>query len=343
MKTVRFYDKQDIRIEDVEMPKLQKGGIIAKVVACAICGTDVKLYCNGNPRMKPPQIIGHEFVAEITELDNSIEDFSIGDYVTMATSISCGKCDYCRTGHTNRCEELKCISYDYPGAFAEFISVPSLAIENGNLVKTPKKVGEMAALAEPISCAINSQIISGIKSGDCVVIVGCGPLGAIHTQVAKAFGATKIIVTELSRNRLQMAEKLGVDEIIDVSRSNPVEKIMRMTNNRGADIAIVTAPVAKVQEESLRVVKKGGMVNLFASLPRGSSMLNLDSRIIHYRELSITGASDSSPEHVKLAVKFLSEGLISEDIVTHRLNLQNFFDGIQLMKKEESLKILLIP
>ena len=343
MKAIRFYDKGDIRIEEIDVPKLQPGGLLVKIEACAICGTDLKMYLKGNPRVKPPQTIGHEFVGKIVEVGKEVEGFSIDDRVTMATSISCGSCAVCKAGHTNRCEKLSCISYDYPGAFAEYLAIPSDGVERGNVVKVPKNLGDLAALAEPVSCAINSQILAGVKSGDTVVIVGCGSLGAIHAQLAKANGAARIIITQRSQVRLKLAEELEVDEIIDALKFDVVHEVMRLTAGIGADVVIVTAPDAGAQQQGFRMARKGGMINLFASLPKGASELKIDSRLIHYRELFISGASDSTPYHVELAVKLLNEGLISEKVITHRLPIDKFIDGITLMKECKGFKILIKP
>ena len=343
MKAVRYYGKEDLRVEDIAKPKPEKGGLLAKVEACAICGTDLKAYFSGNPRIKPPQTIGHEFVGEIVELGEGTTGFGLGERVTMATSISCGKCSVCRAGYTNRCEDIKPVSYEYPGAFAEYIAIPAAGVDGGNVIKVPPSLGEMAALAEPVSCAINAQILAGVKSGHTVVVVGCGPLGAIHTQVAKANGAAKVIATERSPRRLELAQKLGVHEIIDASKNDPVEEVLKLTDGVGADVVMVTAPVAAAQVQALGMARKGGMINLFASLPRGASELNIDSRLIHYRELFISGASDSSPVHVQLAVKMLNEGLICPEIITHHLPIEEFMDGLMLMKNEDGLKVLIRP
>ena len=343
MKAVRFYDKGDIRVEDAPKPQLEAGGLLVKVEGCAICGTDIKMYLKGNPRIKPPQVIGHEFVGEIVEVGKDAAGYEVGERITMATSISCGSCAVCRAGFTNRCENLKPISYDYPGAFAEYIAVPPAGVRGGNAVKVPQSLGEMAALAEPVSCAVNAQILAGVKAGDTVVVVGCGPLGAIHTQVAKANGATRVIVTERSANRLKLAEQLEIDEIIDASKTDPAEEVMKLTAGIGADVVMVTAPAVPAQEQALSMARKGGMINLFASLPKGGSELKIDARLIHYRELFISGASDSTPKHVEVAVRLLDKGLISKNIITHRYPLEKFMDGLELMRNEEGLKVLMKP
>lgn len=343
MKAVRFYAQKDIRVEEIDIPKPQSGGLLVKVEACAICGTDLKMYVKGDPRVPSPQTIGHEFVGEIVEVGKDVTGFSAGERVTMATSISCGRCAVCRTGHTNRCENLTPVSRDFPGAFAEYIAIPTTGVAGGNVVKIPDTLGAMAALAEPISCAVNAQILAGVKMGDTVVVVGCGPLGAIHTQVARANGATKIIVTQRSATRLKLAESLGVDHIIDAGHSDPVAEVMKLTDGIGADVVIVTAPSVSAQEQSLSMARKGGMINLFAGLPQGDSELRLDSRLIHYRELFLSGGSDSTAHHVELAVRLLDKGFISESIITHNLPIDKFIDGLMLMKERKSLKVLIKP
>ena len=344
MKSVRYYGPEDVRIEDIPVPRIEPGGILVKIEACAICGTDFKAYYNGNPRIKPPQTLGHEFVGKIVEVASEVKDFKVGERVTMATSISCGHCHFCSLGQTNRCLQLTPISYDYPGAFAEYLAIPAKGVSGGFVVKVPENLGEEASLAEPISCAVNAQILAGVKPDDTVVVVGAGPMGAIHAQVARANGAKKIIVTQRSKNRLQMAKNFGVDVLIDITLTDPVEEVKHLTNGLGADVIIVTAPDAAAQEEAFFMVKKGGMVNLFAGLPKDASTLQLDSRLIHYGEIFISGASDSTVQHIKIALEIMQKGLInSKAIITHRLPMAGFRKGIELLKERKALKILLKP
>ncbi|PIP15710.1 MAG: hypothetical protein COX46_05180, partial [bacterium (Candidatus Ratteibacteria) CG23_combo_of_CG06-09_8_20_14_all_48_7] len=273
-----------------------------------------------------------------------VKSFQVGNRVTMATSISCGKCNFCQLGQTNRCSQLTPISYDYPGAFAEFLAIPARGISGGFVVKVPNGLGEEACLAEPISCAVNAQTLAGVKSGDTVVVIGAGPMGAIHTQLARANGAEKIIVTQRSKARLTLAKNFGADAVIDVTTTEPVETVKRLTNGLGADVVIVTAPEASAQEQAFYMVKKGGMVNLFASLPKGSSTLQMDSRLIHYNEIFLSGASDSTAKHMEIALALLSKRLINPGaIITHRLLLTDFHRGIQLLKERKALKVLLKP
>jgi L-iditol 2-dehydrogenase len=343
MKAVVYHQAGDIRIENIHEPKIEAGGLLVKVQACAICGTDLKMYQKGDPRVPPGQIIGHEFVGEIVECGPRVQGYAVGERVTMATSISCGRCGFCQEGFTNRCEHLTPISRTYPGAFAEYIAIPASGVEGGFVIKVPKTLGEIAALAEPVSCAVNAQILAGVKQGDTVVVMGCGPLGAIHTQVARARGAVKVIATGRSAWRLKQAESLEIDAVIDTTKVDLVDEVMRMTDGLGADMVIATIPTIESQEQAFSLARKGGMVNLFAGLPRGQSSLTVDSRLIHYREIFVSGASDSTPQHVELAVKLLAKGPVWDRIVTHRFPLGRFMEALRLMEQRQCLKILIYP
>ena len=215
MKAVRYYGEGDFRVEEVPEPKRRPDNLVAQVLCTAICGTDVKLFKQDNPRFKKGQTLGHEFCAEVVHVGDDVPGWALGDRLTMATSISCMDCPACRAGRTNLCDHLTPISADYPGAFAEFIEVPPAGIRGGNAVKVPAAVpNEWAALAEPLSCAINAQQEAGVGPGDSVLIVGGGPLGCLHVEVARAFGAAKVFIVQRSQPRLGLCAKMRVDEVI---------------------------------------------------------------------------------------------------------------------------------
>lgn len=345
MKAVVYYGPGDVRLEERPYPKLKKNNLIVKVTCCAICGTDLKLATIGNPRFHPPRIIGHEMVGKIFEIGSDLSGFSIGDRITLATTISCGNCYYCKLGLGNICPNARPISCDFDGAFAEYLLVPHQAIIRGNVIKVPDSVSdEAAALSEPLSCAINAQEIAGVKPGDNVVIIGGGPLGALHAGLAKALGASEVIIVQRSEPRLTYLKRLKDVIVVDSENEDVSSIIKERTNGLGADIVIVCAPDREIMEKSIFFTRKGGTVSLFASLPKENANLTFNSRIIHYGELRIVGSSDSRPEHVIKAVELLSKGKINTDvIITHKIALEDIFKGIELMKNSRSLKILVYP
>jgi L-iditol 2-dehydrogenase len=345
MKAVRFYAPGDVRVEEIQIPDCVPGEILVKVDACAVCGSDLKTFRVGNPRMKPPITIGHEFTGIIERIPERISGFEKGDRIVMATSISCGECLYCRKGLTNLCINLAPMGFAYNGGMAEYVTIPRNAIANGHLIKVPEGIkAEHAALAEPLSCAVNSACQSRIGKGDFVLIMGGGPMAILNALAAREFGASKIFMTELSAPRLKQAGLFNIDRIINPSKENVKKIIMEETSGYGADVVIVAAPAAAPQEESLELVRKQGTVCLFASLPKGRSSLNIDSRLIHYNEIHLTGSSDSTAKHVKRAVEMLSSpGFPAEKLVTHILGLDKINDAFKLMERGDALRVVLKP
>ncbi len=345
MKAAVYYGPADIRVEEQPDRVPTANNMIVEIHCCAICGTDLKLATIGNPRYHPPRIIGHEIISHITHVGANVEGFALGERVTFATTLACGHCPYCQRGLGNICPNRMPISNDFDGAFAKYMEVPPLAIQGGNVIKVPDSVpDEAASLSEPMSCVINALDIAGLKAGDRILIIGGGPLGALHAEVAKALGATEVMIVQRSEPRLSMLRNLPDVTVIDGANQDVMSIVKERADGLGADVVSVCAPSQEAQEGGMHYARMGGAVSLFASLPTGASDITLDSRVIHYGELRITGASDSRPEHVSKAVQLMAEGKINADpIITHRVSLEKIHDGLDLMKAKQSLKVLVYP
>ena len=308
MNAVIYYGKGDVRYEKTPLPICRAGELRVRVEACAVCGSDFKTFNNGNPRMKPPIVMGHEFTGAIETVGDEVTGFAVGDRIVMATSISCGECVYCRRGWNNLCAKLNPMGFSYPGGMAEYLIVPSAAIRNGHVVKVPDAIApEHAALSEPVSCAVNCVENCGISGGEIVVIVGAGPLGILNMYVARKYGATKLILAQRAGKRFAQATSFPCDRLVNTTTEDLATVVRSETGGVGADVVIVAAPDAAAQEQSLDLVRKRGRICFFASLPAGASMLSLDSRKIHYNELFVCGASDSTPTQVRKAVALLAK------------------------------------
>ena len=334
-----------VEILDRPEPAPEPDNLIIAVACCAICGTDLKLATSGHPRWKPGVVIGHEIAGRVVHVGRQVKGFAAGERVTLATTLSCGCCPFCARGLGNLCPNCRPISIDYDGGFAPLLAVPSLALAGGNVIKAPSGVPDAAAaLAEPMSCAINAQELVGLKKGDRVAIIGGGPMGAIHAELAKAAGAAAVMVAQRSEPRLSLLRKLRGVIVIDGAHEDVRARVLAETEQLGADVVIVCAPDRAVFEQSLGLARKGGAISLFASLPKGASDITLDSCAIHYNELRVVGCSDSRPEHVHKAINLLAEGKIdAAALVTHNLPLSRFHEGIELMKRKKSLKVLIWP
>jgi len=345
MRAVVYHGKGDIRNDMIPAPECGDDEVRAKVDACAVCGTDLKTHGHGNPRIVPPKVMGHEFTGILDIVGKNVSGLSVGDRVVMATSVSCGECYYCKRGWTNLCVDLAPMGFTFEGGMAEFVTIPARAIANGHVIKVPDGVkAEHAALAEPLSCAVNSCENCNIEEGDTVVVVGAGPMGIMNACVAQQFGAAKIILAEINEARLKQAEPFGFDLLVNPAEQD-LEKIVKdETDGLGADICIVAAPAAPPQETAPALVRKRGTVCLFASLPADRCDITLNSRTVHYGEIRVVGTSDSTPKQVAKAVEFIAGGtLLADKLASHILPLEGIHDAYELMKSGEALRVVLKP
>jgi L-iditol 2-dehydrogenase len=345
MKAIVYGGVGKVELREVAKPKTSKGSLIVRVHSCAICGTDVKAYSIGIASIKPPVILGHEFVGTVEETGRNVQGFRPGDRVTMATTIPCGSCRMCRRNHFNLCENKLPVGTYINGAFAEYLEVPPRAIEHGNLMKVPDTLSnDDGALSEPLGCVINSQNIAGVGFPDRVVVIGGGPLGLLQAETSKARGAFQTILVQRSRKRSEMAKKFNIDHVICSGDTDPVEAVNELTDCEGANVVINAAPDRSAVQLAFQLVSKAGRVSLFASVPKDNPMVETDVNLIHYNQISVFGASDSTPANHRDALKLLSAGKIScSALITHTLDLKNFFKGIEAIQNREALKVIIRP
>lgn len=345
MKAVVYYAPKDMRVEMVPIPACGADEIRVKVDACAVCGTDLKSYLVGNPRIKAPLVSGHEFTGIVETVGAQVKGFATGERVVMATSVSCGECYYCKQGWPNLCADVAPMGFSYPGGMAEYVTIPARALQHGHVIKVPAHVkAEHAALAEPVSCTVNAMENCQLQPGMTVVVIGAGPMGILNACVARGMGASKVILAEVNEARLKQADAFGFDRLVNPSKEDLTQIVLAETGGFGADVALVAAPAAPPQEQALSMVRKRGTVCLFASLPVGKNMLSMDSRKIHYGELRVVGTSDSTPKQVEKAVALIANNEIpAEQIATHRLPLDGILKSFELMQSGEALRVVLIP
>lgn len=345
MRAVVYHGPKEIRVDEVARPECGVGELRVRVDACAVCGTDLKTWHVGNPRIKPPMVMGHEFTGVVETVGAGASGFAEGERVVMATSVSCGGCFYCQRGWSNLCAELAPMGFSYPGGMAEYVTIPARALRNGHVIKVPAGVrAEHAALAEPLSCTVNAAENCGIAPGETVVVIGAGPMGIMNACMAKEFGAGKVLLAEVNEGRLRQAEVFGFDRLVNPATEELARIVKDETGGVGADVVIVAAPAAAPQEQALDMVRKRGTVCLFASLPVGKSNLTLDSRKIHYNEVRVVGTSDSTPAQVARAVGLIAGGALPcERLASHTLGLEGIFEAYELMMRGEALRVVLVP
>lgn len=341
-KKVVYYGPEDIRIEDyLTKPDVKDGEVLIKIEACAICGTDVKSFYKGNPKIQAPMTIGHELCGTIVKKGDRVKDYALGDRVTMATTIGCGKCRYCQEGKTNLCINAEAIGFHYPGAMAPYIKIPVRAVKKHHLIKVGDLEAAIASLSEPLSCVINGLSRIPIEKITNALVIGLGPLGMFHALTLRQYGIKDIYCVEFPGKRMEMGKEMGFGMISPEMLEGSYKKI---TDEEGFDLVILTAPCNEIQARAPQFAIKGGYVSYFASLPRGNEMIQINSRLIHYNELVVYGTSDSTVEHVKKAVYLLKNNTGGfKKLITHVLPMDEFKNALTLIKEGNAVKVVLVP
>lgn len=340
MKAAVFYGPEDLRIEERDIPVIEENEILIKVEYCAICGTDVRIYFNGQANVIPPRIIGHEISGIIEEVGANITNYKKGEKVLLAPMIACGKCEYCLNGNSNMCENQSIIGYEIDGGFAEYVKVPSAAVNGGNIIKLDDNANLLnSSIAEPLSCVINGHKYLNIELGDSVLIIGAGPIGAMHAALSKAKGATKIILADIQKDRLELAAQCGANYTIDSSKEDLIEKVNEITNGKGVDVAIAACSAPIAQNQAIEATRKCGKVSFFAGLPKGSSINSINTNRAHYKEISIFGAFGSTiPQHVT-ATELLNNNIVDANkLITDVVSLDNIIEGIKKVRSSKGIK-----
>ena len=345
MKAAVLEDLEKMVVKEVTTPQIGQGEILVRVRSCAVCGSDIRIYHRGNPRVKPPQIIGHEIAGEIVEVGSGVKKFKVGDRVALGADVPCGTCRFCRNGLGNNCPINYAIGYQFQGGFAEYIPLNELTVKYGPLHKIPGDLSfDEASLAEPLACCINGYELANLKLGDTVVVIGAGPVGLMLVELAKIMGADKVILSQRSRERLKLAQRFSADVLISSSEENFVERVMEETGGEGADVVMVACANPSAQEEALKVVGHRGRVNFFGGLPPGSSKISIDSNLIHYKECFVLGSHGSVPRQHKLALNLLAEGRIKgKDFITHHFALDDIKEAFEVAEGHRGLKVVVNP
>lgn len=350
-----------IGIEDVPEPDCGHEDALVKVNACAICGTDGRMYEGTKDVTKGfvPQIrgygygkyiIGHEIIGVVEKIGSKIKNpgYRIGDKVIVVTSVGCQKkgCRQCSLKNYNMCRDNQPIGYYYPGGFAEYILVQNKAVRQRAIIPVPRDCSisdEHLAMAEALSCVINGQDYLDIQKGECTAIAGAGPIGLMHGLLAKSKGAD-VIIAEYSETRLAMAKEFGFDRYILAKDIDLAKTLLEVTAGRGIDAGIVACSVNRVAEDLLKAMAMRGRLSLFAGFPKQDPVLKLDGNIIHYKEVSTFGAFASNRTQFEKALALIADKKISMDrIVTHVFPLEKISEAMEKMldKQGNTLKIVM--
>jgi len=345
MKAAVLRKPNELRVEEIEVPSISPDEMLVKVKACAICGTDIRIYHGTKTSgIHYPSVIGHEISGVVEACGKSVQGFQEGDRVSICPVIPCGVCYACQRGMDNICLNRTAIGYEYDGGFQEYVRIPGVAIRQGNIFKAPPDLSfEVLALIEPLACCYNGNRRSQIKLGDTVVIMGAGPIGLMHLQLARQTGATKIVISEPVDERRTLAGEMGADICVNPQEGDLVEVVMGETHGLGADVTLLAVGVPALVNEAFKITHKQGSVNLFAGFA-GKGESTIEANLVHYNELNVTGTASASRWHFSEAMKLVTSGQIDlEKLITHRFPLGEIDKALETVLEGRGLKVIVIP
>lgn len=349
MKSAVLENLNIIVVKEVPDPVCGKEEIILKPESVAICGSDVRIFRYGNDRVFPPTVIGHEVAGAILETGENVKNFKVGQRVVLGADVpdmGTGR-NYTLMGQGNLCPDNLAIGYQLDGAFQQKMVLDENTVKYGPIVFIPDNVSfDEAALAEPLACAIHGFQMAQMSIGKSICIIGLGPLGCMMVELTKSYGAGKVFAAQCSKKHLEMAKNfLSEIDVIYISTEDEdlVERIMKETNGKGADVVITAAGTVKAQEDAIKIVAKRGVVNLFAGL-KNQPLLNLDSNLIHYKECSVLGSHGSNQPDVEKAISLIAKGDINtKKYISKYFKLDEIVEGFEYHESRQGMKVIIKP
>ncbi len=310
MQALVYHGPNELRVEDRPTPEPGPGEAVLRVGACGICGTDLRIVAGGH-RAYPPgtvRIPGHEVAGTVLAVGDGTE-LEEGQPAFIAPNVGCGRCAQCRAGRVNLCVRPEAVGISMDGGLADQLLLPANLVAQGNVLPVPEAADLRAvALAEPLACVLRGSEACDIRTGDVVTIVGAGPVGLMHLLVARLAGPSAVIVSQRSEERRRLALEFGADEA--VGPDELAAAVTDVSEGRGADVVIVAAPAAEAQRQALEIAAPAARINFFGGLPRGRSMVELDTNLIHYKELVVTGTTANTTEDCRRALELVLGGSI---------------------------------
>jgi L-iditol 2-dehydrogenase len=306
MKALLLSEYKHLEIADLPSPTPGDDEVLVSVAACGICGSDVHGYDGSSGRRIPPIVMGHEAAGTIAALGGDVNGFAVGDRVTFDSTIFCGACGNCRRGDVNLCDNrqvlgVSCGEFRRPGAFAEFVAVPSRI-----LYRLPESLSfSEAAMLEAVSVALHGVSLAQVSAGSTTLVLGAGMIGLLTLQALRAAGCSRVFVADLDETRLKMARHVGATAVLS-SEADVVEQVMQLTGGVGVDVAIEAVGRNETVKASIESVRKGGTVVLVGNI---SPEVTLPLQKVVTRQIRLQGSCASSGEYPR-AIELLASGAI---------------------------------
>ncbi len=299
--------------------------VLIRVRAAGICGTDLHIF-KGEYEATYPLIPGHEFSGEVVAVGANVQNFKVGDRVTADPNIPCNRCRYCQRNQPNQCVNLKAIGVTRSGAFAEYVIAPE-----GNVFAIGDLSYAAAALVEPLACVVWGLKQVEVQPGDTALVFGAGPMGCLVAQGLRSAGASKVVVTDLVRGRLDLVEQLGASATV-VADENQMSTLMSLEPD-GYDIVVDATGIPAVLEGTFVYAKPRGKIWVFGVTPQGT-WVKFPSYEVFRRDLKIIGSfavNRTFPQSIAL----IQSGTVQvEPLISHQLPIDDFVRGLEIAEKD---------
>jgi len=345
VRALVFRGPGELRIEQREIANPGPGEVLVRVDACGICGTDLRIAA-GAHRAYPPgtvRVPGHELAGTLAAVGDGVE-LEEGTHVFVAPNIGCGACAACRHGQVNHCVRPQALGITRDGGFAEYVLLGADLVEQGNLLLLPNG-GDPAAIAlvEPLACVLRGSRACRIAPDD-LVVYGAGPIGLLHVAIASLASPRSIIVVEPNQARSEQSCAWGATHLVDPTADDPRTVVDELSGGVGADAVIVAAPAPDAQSQALELAGPGGRVNFFGGLPKNRARVELDTNLIHYKELIVTGTTANTTEDCREALALVLQGEIGLDaLVSARFTLADAAEAFAMAGSGRALKVVIEP
>jgi L-iditol 2-dehydrogenase len=341
MRAAVLHGREDVRIEEVDVPPLQPGDVLVRTAAALTCGTDVQVFRRGyHARMiVPPALFGHELAGVVEAVGPAVTRFEPGQRVVAANSAPCGACEYCKADRPSLCDDL----LFWNGAYAQFARIPARVVEK-NLLHIPDGLAEhQAALLEPLACVLRG--VASVQEGDSVAVLGTGGIGLMYVALAAARGA-RVVAVGRRAEKLERARRLGAQAVVVAGEDVALDEalVAESPGGKGFHWVIEAAGQAITSQAALGAVRKGGTVNLFAGCAADTEIA-LDAPRVHYEEITVTATFHHTPRSIREALRLLAAGEVEADaFITGREPLERLPDVLDAMARGgDSLKTVILP
>ena len=343
MKGTFFLGAKEIpkfEVREMKFAPLAPHQVLVENRACGICGTDVHLYHGeeGSAAVNPPVVLGHEYSGVVVDIGPEVNGVKVGDHVTIDPNIYCGHCMPCRMGKKQNCENLFALGVNVNGGFAEYSVCPDT-----QCFKVSDDLDfDVAAMAEPLACAIHGVDQAGIVPGQVALIVGGGAIGLLMVQLAKLSGAATVILSEPVEMRRKIGLEVGADAVIDPIQEDISERLKEICGRTGADVVIECVGKEFAVEQAIKAAGFGANIMLF-SVPSVHATIQLPLFDIYKKELHIMGSMINPDTHQR-AVNLLNSGRLRiKDLITHVYDLEHLEEAIHMQMSSESIKVVVHP